>query len=301
MQKKVVHLRSPPSSPHPPSLIHLLPSSIISTRKREYHNHVNNSLTATLPYDYYHRRRHHPALLPNSDLENTAEICVDIASTKKSFSDQRSFPPPASESILRSLLGWVYPIAYRGYKRPLNENDIPNLLSFHRSAERVKDGLSYVSRQKQRGQRVSTYGICWAIGTFPLVLGCVFSVLQGVVSTAARAFVLRVVVSTLTDDTATEADAYSSTVLFILVVLFEGLLGQLARYFIAADFTNVFVAALSSMLVKKSLTVAAVTSGGQESSLLGNDILRTAENIRMFAQFPGSIAGVISGGTNIAS
>jgi hypothetical protein len=208
-------------------------------------------------------------------------------------------PPAGDASIFRSLLVWIYPLAYRGYKRPLVENDIPEILPFHRAAACVKLGEQYVRRQQRNGARVSTYGICWAIGKCPLVAGCLIAITQGVVSTAARAYVLRMSVSTLTNEDATSGEAVLLIVVFILVVLFEGLLSHLARYYISLDFANIFVAAVSTLLVKKSLLVAPVTSGGQESSLLGNDILRTAENFANFSQFPGSVAGVVSGAVTL--
>ncbi|GBG31314.1 ABC transporter, putative [Hondaea fermentalgiana] len=205
---------------------------------------------------------------------------------------------PKNTSIVgRAFLTWMYGLIFKGFRKPLQKDDLPGL-----NPDYLSSTLYLQFQEHFNTDPTAKHAFQRALLSIPkvrltLAIGTLLAITQGILATVGRPLILKAIVDAVDSDVST-VDAIILVVYFAIVVGSEGWAGVMGRQLLAEEFGTQFQICASSAVYSKMLRVDTQRQHddqASESSLIGNDIVRAYENLRLAAQFPMAIAGVSGG------
>jgi len=192
-----------------------------------------------------------------------------------------------------SLL-WVFHIAIKGLRKATFQTesvpDLPAELDSHLLAAKAHELWDELDNK----HRHRLYTVLYKMSKPYLIFGMGQSFIQGLVTTVVRPLLIRIMVAELA------ADADLSLLLVYVACLAIALLvegwSSVSLKHAGSDYLGtIWFASTSSLILRKSLRIPSGTTDLEESSLLGNDIVRTYENLRFFCIFPMAVISLVGG------
>eukprot|EP00939_MAST-03C_sp_MAST-3C-sp1_P000360 g360.t1 len=223
------------------------------------------------------------------------------------------------------LLTWVYPVVLKGYDRGgdrieekidvSNENNMKTKGSRHTSCystflpshlrcDVVGEMASGLWEEEKRAavekkDPPSLLRVVLKMIRWELLFGTFFGVLQGLFATVARPLLLKYAVEAIVDDD-DDGEGGGSRLWYLIIglgieQLVEGLCATLSRHALLDHASSTFFATCAYLVHVKSARVSTNGSKMSESALIGNDIIRTKENLKYMQLLPNSLSSLIGG------
>ena len=203
----------------------------------------------------------------------------------------------------RQTLMWATGIAWRGFLRPLAEEDLPDtphVLAAHDSdvselgAKLWAEEIA-VARQEGRTPRLSAM---WRrLAMHQWLIGGALGFTTGFLTTVARPLVLRELIFATSDDSSYDlASAYMLAISFFLVVALEAWTRSASRYYMG-DVAPLMAVSATIQLVATQCTALRVGAGGEgsETALVGNDLFRLADMLSLVPNALTSLSSLLGG------
>eukprot|EP00931_Biecheleriopsis_adriatica_P019689 TRINITY_DN13357_c0_g1_i1.p1 TRINITY_DN13357_c0_g1~~TRINITY_DN13357_c0_g1_i1.p1 ORF type:complete len:1312 (+),score=245.90 TRINITY_DN13357_c0_g1_i1:109-4044(+) len=234
-------------------------------------------------------------------MQAKGDTLVDIQAA-----DASSRRPSAPSLLSRRLALWVWAMVLRGRSRALVPEDIP-LLGEANRAQRLAQGANTLWEKELKTGKPSLARLFWRLNRLTLLAGLASSISHGLLVAGMRPLLLRQVISSVEAQ-----DVRLEEVLGLTLVYFiEALLQMWNKQFLADDLC-ISVMAVSTSLVSKRIPITSddsETAASQpeaegkkpaeklvaESTLIGNDLIRTMENSMMLMQLPTSCVQLTCG------
>ncbi|GBG31313.1 ABC transporter, putative [Hondaea fermentalgiana] len=205
---------------------------------------------------------------------------------------------PKDTSVFgRAFLTWMYGLVFKGFRKPLQKEDLPGL-----NPDYLSSKLYMQFQEHFNADPTAKHAFQRALLRIPkvrhtLILGSILSATQGVLATVGRPLILKIIVEAVENDVNT-VDSIILIIKFAAIVGIEGWAGVLGRQLLAEEFGTQFQICASSAVYSKMLRVDTqrqYEDQASESSLIGNDVVRAYENLRIAAQLPMAVSSVIGG------
>lgn len=213
------------------------------------------------------------------------------------------------------LLTWVYAVVLKGYDRGgdrieekidvSNENNMKtkgsrhtscysSFLPSHLRCDVVGEMASGLWEEEKRAavekkDPPSLLRVVLKMIRWELLFGTFFGVLQGLFATVARPLLLKYAVEAIVDDD-DDGEGGGSRLWYLIIglgieQLVEGLCATLSRHALLDHASSTFFATCAYLVHVKSARVSTNGSKMSESALIGNDIIRTKENLKCTFRF----------------
>ena len=186
---------------------------------------------------------------------------------------------------------WVSPIAWRGFKRPLEESDLPPTPAPLDDTVTNEDvcvrGARLWAEECRHTSAPSLQRVWLKLSYNSVVAGSCSAWLTGILTTVVRPLVLRQAIRAVKADSEYSLGAgYALIAIFGVVVLLESLSRSLAK-FLCGDLAALqCVSATISLLTGKAMDVkVGASKEGAETALVGNDIFRLADMLGFAPNF----------------
>jgi len=196
----------------------------------------------------------------------------------------------------QALYCWLVPPLLKAFRRPIQENECPQLCpSFASAPIFTSKARDWRLHYKQSG----TLRPLWKVLLFDLspgafILGCTLMLVTGLVTTVGRPLSLRFVVSQIRRDDLSLLEMLGLVCFLGGVVLAEGLLTVWGKMLLCDHLSVRAFAFVSCTLVDKSAS-GPVPGDQNPSNLLGNDLVRILENVKFSTLLPSAITGILGG------
>jgi len=197
-------------------------------------------------------------------------------------------------------LVWVVPYIFKGYKRPLDENEIPVVHGKDKTDFLASEADRLWNEQLKQGgpKNTSVVKILLKLQGFELYLGVFLSIVQGVLFSVARPLFLKKIIEVVSDESSTTKEGVTIAVAFAFVILVEGIVQAQVKQLLSCRLGTRYISWMSSLIHKKSTTVSEVAvgrAGLHESSLIGADVTRMVEDWRWMCLFPYILTALLGG------
>lgn len=195
--------------------------------------------------------------------------------------------------LSRQLIAWATPIAWRGFKAPLQEPDVPAAPRLLRAATGDADVTTRGARlwaeevesARAKGRKPSLFKTWLRLARWNWYLGSIFGILCGVMTNLARPLLLRELIRALDPANYSIEAALGLAAGFAVLCAFESWFRNMSRYEMGDVAALVCVSATIQMVAKKSAVVrAGAGAEGAETALVGNDLFRLSDMLGVFPQ-----------------
>jgi hypothetical protein len=207
-------------------------------------------------------------------------------------------PDPPKRGILSKLcLSWVIPKVIKGYSSPLSEADAPPLPRDMRSRHLTEKAQELWAVELEK-KDPKLWRVVWGLARGEIIFGVSASLAQGLLNTVLKPLMLKLIIQALTSTEESDEQNTSGILLilaFALVCIFEGLTGADARHFLSDDLGTKFSVACSALIACKAGRIPPSAASAEENSLIGNDVIRTFENLKFLCNYPMCFSGVVGG------
>mmetsp|Transcript_38859 Transcript_38859/g.62570 ORF Transcript_38859/g.62570 Transcript_38859/m.62570 type:complete len:892 (+) Transcript_38859:666-3341(+) len=180
-----------------------------------------------------------------------------------------------------SLL-WVFPLALSGFRTKIQNPDrvppLPTALLSENIVPRAKEEW-----EKERAKKKpSVLRLVYRLSRRWVYFGIFTSVVQGLVTTVVRPLLIRTLVAELSNNA--DTTTLMSYVAYLAVALLvEGWSSVSLKHALSDYLGSIWFTCTSSLVHEKAMSISSGVTTMQESALLGNDIVRTYENLRFFS------------------
>jgi ABC-type bacteriocin/lantibiotic exporter with double-glycine peptidase domain len=192
------------------------------------------------------------------------------------------------------LLCWAAPVLKKGFSTPLTEEHLPPLPADLRTLH-LMPLIEAAWNEQLKQQKPSLIRALWAVTKHHLKKGLCWGVISGVLYNIGRPLLLKYIINYVGSPDADWRQGVVIAVLLFFSSMLEGIGNAASLHCIADRSGAVFVASMSGLVQKKSLNLASTAVVEMEGNLIGNDIMRTHENLKMLAIFPQSFVGFLCG------
>jgi len=201
---------------------------------------------------------------------------------------------------------WVVKYLVKGYRKPLDENELPLNCKVDETSFLGEQARKYWAEEvakKGPAKASLVRGVMLRIQAFEVYLGVILSAVQGILFSVGRPLLLGSIIDVVADPNSTDGEGYALAGVFAAVILLEGTIQAMVKQLLSCRMGVRFFTWMSSLLHDKVTTVSAsavAESGLQESTLLGSDVTRMVEEWRWLCLFPYVIVALIGGVTVLA-
>lgn len=192
--------------------------------------------------------------------------------------------PPAPGCLNSRLLIFCWRLVWLGRRRALELEDLPELsASFH--AQPIAERINVLWEAELQRKNPSLPRLLLRFNSFDLTMGFCTSIVHGMLTAAARPFLLRHVVQNVGDL------ALSDVLLLSVVLVLEAFFQSWNKQFLCdrlACRTGAACISLISKRIPMGAGAAQSSKGGAqptEATLVGTDVVRTLENSMILIQF----------------
>jgi hypothetical protein len=182
----------------------------------------------------------------------------------------------------------------KGYQSPLGEADAPPLPRDMRSRVLTQRAQELWALESQK-PKPKLWRVIWELARGEILLGVSVGLAQGLLNTVCKPLMLKAIISALTDSSTDQTTGILLILAFAVVCMLEGLTGADARHFLSDDLGTKFAVACSGMIQAKAGRIPPSAASAEETSLIGNDVIRSFENLKFLSNYPMCFSGVTGG------
>ena len=199
------------------------------------------------------------------------------------------------------FLTWVSPVVRKGFWSPLCAEDVPELpagLADVRGIYRQAQTLWDAEINMGTHERVSLWRVYRKMLLKEAVVGCVVGCIQGLLNTVARPLLLKLLLSEFADGDVETVGTARPVLLVVgigLMLLAEGICGVDSKHLLSDRLGTMFVTITSTLIQAKASRLRCRPDSMQESGLMGNDVVRTFENLKFSTLGPMAVSGLLGG------
>jgi len=200
-----------------------------------------------------------------------------------------------TSTCLENLLFWVAPIVWHAARvGRLEPEDVPKLPSEFSAGVIAKSTetawLHEIEASKQADRKPSLNRLLWRMLKWLLIATVICGSINGLLTTCARPLMLRSLILNAEDHSV----AFPLVAALAAELLGEGLTTVLMRHFFADRFGAAYVAILANLLFRKTLRLSPGATCSS-TSLIGNDVARTYEMLKLVAWVMSAAVGLAAG------
>jgi hypothetical protein len=206
------------------------------------------------------------------------------------------------------FLCWVWPLVRKGYSTPLGAQDIPPLPQRLRVGRLRAEGVQWWSAQLAAGRRrPSIISMAWQCHRRDALFGLTISCGYGLLNVVGRPLLLKLTVESVKRQLTQAGDSSDENLRGVLLIvaivvsmLLEGVCATASRHFLSDRIGTAVFGSCATLVQAKSTRLQGVSSlsggtGVEPSTLIGSDLLRAFESLKLLSFFPMSVAGGIGG------
>jgi ATP-binding cassette, subfamily C (CFTR/MRP), member 1 len=242
---------------------------------------------------------------------------------KKKIAKKDGVPSAKTTNVEPSCISlttffWVFPYLIRGYFLNLDSTSMPSIFQRLGSKANCEVALEKINEKMKKNQFTSIKSVVFQHSRTHLVLGIIISVAQGILNNFGRPLVLKLVIdAAMPESNLTEQEVIPVVILFGIVIFLEGICTVQVRQILSSEYCSTLVSWLVPVIHQKSMRIAGNSSAlygntskiskknvkegptsNNESSIIGNDIIRGFEELKwtcgIVQHSVGLIAGVVA-------
>jgi len=192
---------------------------------------------------------------------------------------------------------WIAPIAISGFRRRIEDPErvpeLPDDVCARNLVPRAIDAWQKELKEKKKGKR-RLWRVIFRISWPYVVIGAFMSVIQGIVTTVVRPLLIRMLIDELGGDR-NENELLTTIFLLAAALIVEGISSVGLKHSLSDFMGTIWVTSTGALVHAQAMKIPGGLTNLSESGLLGNDLIRTYENMRFFCLLPMSIIALIGG------